>query len=530
MRLTKWNLLLAIVLAIVCCGEARAQGSLPSGWSDGDIGSVGLAGSASYANNVFTLKGAGSTVGGTADSFNFAYQSWSGDGTIVARVTSLQGAWAAQAGVMIRETLNAGSTNVFTCARPLSATNIYFTDRATTGASTSNPGSSGASLPYWVKVVRSGSTFSGYMSSDGVNWVQVGTSQTINMATNVYVGLGVSDNNTSSLATATFDNVSVSSTSTPGPVITGLSATTGPVGTQVVISGSGFGATQGNSLALLNGAAMTVSTWTDSSITINIATGATTGPMVVSVAPSMNDSNPVDFTIESQPLPSGWLDQDIGVVGKVGSASYANNVFTVQGGGSSFFSGTADGFHFVYQQLSGDGTIVARLVSISTNYAQAGVVIRETLDAGAKNVGVIIYNGSFGTAYRLTTGGSSTYTGNVRAALPYWVKLVRSGSTFSGYASADGVNWAQVGTSQTINMATNVYVGLGASYSTSTLATATFDNVSVSTPAVPGPVITGLSATTGPVGTQVVISGSGFGATQGNSLVLLNGTAMTVNV
>src|SRR6266436_4852257 len=33
--------------------------SLPSGWSDGDIGTVGIAGSASYSNGTFTVNGAG---------------------------------------------------------------------------------------------------------------------------------------------------------------------------------------------------------------------------------------------------------------------------------------------------------------------------------------------------------------------------------------------------------------------------------------------------------------------------------------
>ena len=72
-------------------------------------------------------------------------------------------------------------------------------------------------LPYWVKVVRSGSTFSGYpLGPDGVNWTQLGTSR-IAMAQNVYVGLVVSSLSNSSLATATFDNVSVSSTASPAP-------------------------------------------------------------------------------------------------------------------------------------------------------------------------------------------------------------------------------------------------------------------------------------------------------------------------
>jgi hypothetical protein len=44
-----------------------------------------------------------------------------------------------------------------------------------------------------------------------VNWTQLGTSQTISMAQNVYVGLAVNSGSTSALATATFDNVSVTS-------------------------------------------------------------------------------------------------------------------------------------------------------------------------------------------------------------------------------------------------------------------------------------------------------------------------------
>jgi len=56
---------------------------------------------------------------------------------------------------------------------------------------------------------RSGNTFTGYSSTDGVNWLQLGNAQTISMAQNVYIGLAVSANNNSVLATATFDNVAV---------------------------------------------------------------------------------------------------------------------------------------------------------------------------------------------------------------------------------------------------------------------------------------------------------------------------------
>jgi hypothetical protein len=64
-------------------------------------------------------------------------------------------------------------------------------------------------LPYWLKLSRSGSTVSAYTSADGVNWTPIGSPQTINLGPSVYIGLVVCSNNTSTLAAATFDNVSV---------------------------------------------------------------------------------------------------------------------------------------------------------------------------------------------------------------------------------------------------------------------------------------------------------------------------------
>jgi len=128
---------------------------------------------------------------------------------MIARVVSLHGGSSSEsAGVMVRETLTAGSTNVYTTFGGGGL--IYFDERASTGGSTTSQSSSGSvALPYWVKLVRSGNTFSGYISPDGVNWVQVGTTQTVTMAQGVYIGLAVSGDNNSALATATFDNVSI---------------------------------------------------------------------------------------------------------------------------------------------------------------------------------------------------------------------------------------------------------------------------------------------------------------------------------
>jgi subtilase family serine protease len=183
--------------------------NFPPGWLDADVGSVGTAGSAGYADGTFTVKASGRWIYDVADGMHFVYQAFSGDGTIVARVVSAQGSTYPQAGVMIRETLGAGSVHAYTTYEPYPGPSIYFFSRAGTGGTTAYQGSGISGLPYWVKLVRSGSTFTSYASSNGTNWVQVGSSRTISMSQNVYIGLAVSANNNSALVTATFDNVSV---------------------------------------------------------------------------------------------------------------------------------------------------------------------------------------------------------------------------------------------------------------------------------------------------------------------------------
>src|SRR5437016_6179265 len=508
---------------------AAASFALPQGWWDGDVGIIGPAGSASYASGTFTINASVQWIWNFADGMNFAYQPLSGDGTIIARLLSLQGGSGSEStGVMIRETLDPGSTHMYAA---FSQAALWAAFRASTGGSTSGQSVSNVTLPNWVKVIRSGNSFSGYESSDGVNWVQIGTTQTIPMAQNVYIGLAVSANTNSALATATFDNVSISTVAAPAPSITSISPTSGPIGTQVVISGSGFGTSQGGSVVNLNGAPVTINSWSATSISITIPSGATSGPLVVSVAPSMTNSNPAIFTVNSQALPPQWLDQDVGIIGPAGSASYASGTFTINASGQWIWN-FADGMNFAYQPLFGDGTIIARLLSLQggSGSESTGVMIRETLDPGSTHMYAAFSQAALWAAFRASTGGSTSGQSVSNVTLPNWVKVIRSGNSFSGYESSDGVNWVQIGTTQTIPMAQNVYIGLAVSANTnSALATATFDNVSISTVAAPAPSITSISPTSGPIGTQVVISGSGFGTSQGGSVVNLNGAPVTIN-
>src|ERR1039457_562010 len=64
-----------------------AQG-LPAGWTSQDIGSPGVAGSTSVSNGVWTVSGSGSDISGASDQFQYAYEPFAGDGSIVAYVAS----------------------------------------------------------------------------------------------------------------------------------------------------------------------------------------------------------------------------------------------------------------------------------------------------------------------------------------------------------------------------------------------------------------------------------------------------------
>ena len=208
---------LVVFCVLVCTGPlasgALAQ-SLPDGWTTSDIGAVGAAvGSASGTADAFTVTGAGADIWGNADAFRFVYQTLSGDGSIVARVTSVQHVadWT-KAAVMMRAALTPGSMQ----AMMLVSANkgLAFQRRVTTnGLSTNTSGGTGYA-PYWVKLTRAGNLFTAYKSTDGQTWTLVG-SDTIAMPPTIYVGLAVTSHLAGSLATATFDSVGVTGASAP---------------------------------------------------------------------------------------------------------------------------------------------------------------------------------------------------------------------------------------------------------------------------------------------------------------------------
>ena len=184
-----------------------SMGNLPSPWQQADIGSVNLTGGAGYSSGRFTVKGSGADIGSTNDAFNFTSQPWSGDGAIIARLRTQQNTdpWA-KAGVMFRETLASNSTYAMVLLTPTNGSHLQA--RTVTGGGTVDVAGPVVAATYWLKLARSGSAFSASVSSNGVNYVQVGTTS-ITMASNVFIGFAVSSHTTNALSTATFDNVTV---------------------------------------------------------------------------------------------------------------------------------------------------------------------------------------------------------------------------------------------------------------------------------------------------------------------------------
>lgn len=176
-----------------------------------------------------------------------------------------------------------------------------------------------------------------------------------------------------------------------------------------------------------------------------------------------------------------WLTTDIGTVGLVGNAVQSNGVFTVAGAGYGI-GGRADDFRFVYQTLSGNGEIRARVPSQgSTNlWAMAGVMIRESLNSNARFAFMAVNSSkTFEFQARTTTGGKavSTSGGAMNTAPNNWIRLVRSGNTVTAYKSGDGKSWIKV-KSTSVSMASSIYLGLAVtSASTGNLNKVVFDTI-----------------------------------------------------
>ncbi len=176
-----------------------------------------------------------------------------------------------------------------------------------------------------------------------------------------------------------------------------------------------------------------------------------------------------------------WLRGDAAAFAETSAGAILMN-----GTGTDIWS-TADECRFAYKLLKGNGSITAKVESLTNTHAnaKAGVMIRESLTPEAVHALVDVTPGA-GLEFirRIIPGGDSASTVQTGITAPYWIKLTRTGDVLTAQCSADGKTWASIGTdpaasSATIPMAVDLYIGLAVtSHAANVSAVAKFSNVS----------------------------------------------------
>lgn len=234
---------------------------------------------------------------------------------------------------------------------------------------------------------------------------------------------------------------------------------------------------EGGPYDLLNSALVEESSYFDN----RLKTGTTYYYVVTAVDTDGNESIVSNETTVT-PTFGMWKSVDVGPVALFGSIEDLGASVAVEGGGLDSNEGTVDSLRYSYLAVSGDSEILARISAIDSesNFAFAGVMLRESLDPDAKMAFVEaspVGDVRFGS--RLAAGAVKTSEGSDSVDAPYWARIVRSGDLVTGYWSSDGVTWTEIG-SQQIEMQAEVLVGLAiSSGESSSVARVTFDDVAV---------------------------------------------------
>ncbi len=490
----------------------------------------------------YTMTAAGRdiwAIGGVEeDEFHFAYKMLNGPGLIQARIVSMTqpNTWT-KGGLMIRETLDPNSTNAFNLI-------AYNSNRARLQVRPEPAGTTASAgevtgldplAPRWLRLER---TFSGEFLASHANdvggvpdeWTQF-TSSTVNMASNIYIGMALTSHALNTTATAVFDNVTTSGgvsgawqhqdigiqSNAPEQMYFKL---TDGAGNSATVANPDPDAAQVTSWTALGeyGQGIALSEFTAANPSLNLANIASMtigfGPpsggsglmffddievhparCVPELAKPANDfsSNCVVDMPDLEILTDNWLNTpaqmtetvwdgtfssaDVGTVDPAGTFSIDGaDSFTIAGAGGDIW-GSADGFQFASQALSGDGQITVRINTIENTdpWAKAGVMIRDTMDPNSAHAMMVITPANGATMqYRPAQGEASSSFQTTGLEAPICLSITRVGDTFTGYYSTPE-GWVQQG-SVDIPMADPVRIGIAiTSHSDGTLSTATGD-------------------------------------------------------
>lgn len=182
---------------------------LPTGWSEGEVGTPHLPGSADYdsATDTWTVTGGGWDIfDDGAEQYHFVHTDLVGDGTVSAQVTSVQNTsnWA-KGGLALRDGTATGAAYAAVVVTP--GAGAMFGWRNTANGSVTWVTVAGVAPPQYLKLGRVGQSVSAYYSANGTSWTQIGTTQSIALGATAQAGLAVAAHTNSQDNTSTFTAV-----------------------------------------------------------------------------------------------------------------------------------------------------------------------------------------------------------------------------------------------------------------------------------------------------------------------------------
>jgi hypothetical protein len=469
----------------------------PNPYQDADLGGVDPEGESLLSDGTLFIRGGGSEIWGTSDQCHFTYlPTDSANFEIVARVTSLEAVsdWT-KCGLMIRETLDAGSKNAALVVTP--GKGVLFQRRTATDASTAEERTTGLAAPIYLRLLRDGNSISAWHGSDGTDWTQIGSTRTITMNGPVHAGFCVASRVSGTPAKATLDNIYIgppngdfsleagpeSQTVTAGETaafdvtIADTDANTGTV--SLSASGLPAGAAAEFDPAEIEGAgtsAMTVTTSSETPAGVHTLT-------ISGSSATLSHESTVTLIVKTH------YDANIGEVIPPGEGDLTDGALTLVAGGNDIW-GTADRFYFTYLPMTGSlCKVQARISSLTgpSEWTKCGVMLRETLEPGSRNAATLVTpaNG-VRFQHRLAPDGFTADSKASGVTAPVYLRAVRSGNRFSGWFSGDGTNWTRIGTPQTITMDDTIYAGFVlSSREPGTAASAELDHLGISPLATP---------------------------------------------
>jgi len=180
-------------------------------WQGIDIGYASQTGNSLEYVGTFRLETYGDDIWGTSDNFHFVYQTLIGDGEIIARVVDMEvpHSWS-KSGVMIRESLDAGSKHVMMVKTQ--GNGIATQYRSLAGGNSNNYNNADLQSVDWIKVKREGNTFTTFYSENGTDWELFKTTY-IAMSTDALIGICVCGARDSNPNISLFENVTINADS-----------------------------------------------------------------------------------------------------------------------------------------------------------------------------------------------------------------------------------------------------------------------------------------------------------------------------